>query len=82
MVNEIISDLIPDVTYDPPKSEVKRQKFIRCVLTGNSSPKVHMSTLLQIWFVSCTSICCNNYKQALSERNIAGTKNVEENRDE
>ena len=36
MANEIINDLLPEVSQDPPKSEVKRQKLIECVLTGNS----------------------------------------------
>ena len=36
MANEIINELLPEVPYDPPKSEVKRQKLIECVLTGNS----------------------------------------------
>ena len=31
-----INDLLPEVPYEPPKSEVKRQKFIEYVLTGNS----------------------------------------------
>ena len=37
MVNETIDDLVlPEVFHDPPKSEMKRQKLIKCVLTGNS----------------------------------------------
>ena len=38
MANEIIDDLLPNVTHvhDPPKSEVKQQKLIECVLTGSS----------------------------------------------
>ena len=36
MASEIINDLLPEVPYEPPKSEVKRQKLIECVLTGNS----------------------------------------------
>ena len=35
MANEIITDFHPEVSYDPPKSEVKRQKLIECFLTGN-----------------------------------------------
>ena len=36
MANEIINDLeFQEVPHDPPKSEVKRQKLIECVLTGN-----------------------------------------------
>ena len=31
-----INDLHPEVPYNPPKSEVKQQKLIKCVLTGNS----------------------------------------------
>ena len=36
MANEITSDLIPKVYYESPESDVKRQKLIECVLTGNS----------------------------------------------
>ena len=37
MANEIIDDLVlPEVSHNPPKSEMKRQKLIECVLTGNS----------------------------------------------
>ena len=35
MANEIINDLLPEVPYDPQKPEVKQQKLIECVLTGN-----------------------------------------------
>ena len=35
MVEASINDLLSEVPYDPPKSEVKRQKLIECVLTGN-----------------------------------------------
>ena len=31
-----INELLPEVSYEPMKSDVKRQKFIECVLTGNS----------------------------------------------
>ena len=36
MGNEIISDLLPEVPYEPPELDVKRQKLIECVLTRNS----------------------------------------------
>ena len=36
MTNEIINDLLPEVSHDPLKSKVKRQKLIECILTGNS----------------------------------------------
>ena len=36
MAYEIINDLLPEVSHNPPKSEVKRQKLTDCVLTGNS----------------------------------------------
>ena len=31
-----INDLLPEVPYNPLKSDMKQQKFIECVLTGNS----------------------------------------------
>ena len=31
-----INDLLLGVLYNPPKSVVKRQKLVECVLTGNS----------------------------------------------
>ena len=36
MAVEIINDLILDVSCEPPESDVKRQKLIEYVLTGNS----------------------------------------------
>ena len=36
MAKASIDDLLPDLPYDPPKSDVKREKLIECVLTGNS----------------------------------------------
>ena len=36
MAEASINDLLPEVPYDPPKSDVKRQKLIKCVLTRNS----------------------------------------------
>ena len=36
MANEVINDLLPEVSHDSPKSEVKRQQFIECAPTGNS----------------------------------------------
>ena len=32
----IINELLLEVSHDPPESDVKRQKLIECVLTGNS----------------------------------------------
>ena len=36
IVEASLNDLLPEVPYDPPKSDVKQQKLIECVLTGNS----------------------------------------------
>ena len=36
MSESIINELLPEVHYDPPKSDVKQQKLIKCILTGNS----------------------------------------------
>ena len=36
MVEASIKELLPEVPYDPPKSDLKRQKLTDCVLTGNS----------------------------------------------
>ena len=36
MAEVSINDLLLGVPYDPPKSETKRQKLIKCVLTRNS----------------------------------------------
>ena len=36
MVEASINELLPVVSFHPPKSDVKRQKLIECVLTGNS----------------------------------------------
>ena len=36
MAEASISGLLLEVSYDPLKSDMKRQKLIKCVLTGNS----------------------------------------------
>ena len=36
MTESIINKLLPGVSRDPPESDVKRQKFIKCIVTGNS----------------------------------------------
>ena len=36
IANETINDLLPEVSRDLPKSDMKRQKLIESVLTGNS----------------------------------------------
>ena len=36
MVEESIKELLSEVYYDPPESDVKREKLNECVLTGNS----------------------------------------------
>ena len=36
MAESNINELIMEVPYDHPQSDVKRQKFIECILTGNS----------------------------------------------
>ena len=36
MAEASFTDLFPEVSYDPPKSDAKRQKLIECVLTRKS----------------------------------------------
>ena len=36
MAESIINNLLPGVSRDPPESDVNRQKFIKCIVTGNS----------------------------------------------
>ena len=36
MAEASINDLLPELSYDPPKSDIKCQKLIKCVPTGNS----------------------------------------------
>ena len=36
MAESIINKLRPGVSSDPPESDVNRQKFIKCIVTGNS----------------------------------------------
>ena len=36
MAEEIINELLPEVSHNPSKAEVKWHTLIRCVLTGNS----------------------------------------------
>ena len=45
MAKEIIDDLVLlEASHNPPKSEVKRQKLIECVLTGAISEKKRRRT--------------------------------------
>ena len=36
MTESIINNLLPEVSRDPPESDANRQKFIKCIVTGNS----------------------------------------------
>ena len=36
MAEASFTDLLPEISYDPPKSDAKRQKLIECIVTGNS----------------------------------------------
>ena len=36
MADKLINNLLPEVSHDTSKSEVKQQKLIECILTGNS----------------------------------------------
>ena len=36
MAEESINDLLPEVPYNLLKADIKQQKLIECVLTGNS----------------------------------------------
>ena len=36
MFKSNIKELLPEAPYNPPKSDIMRQKLIECVLTGNS----------------------------------------------
>ena len=36
MAESIINELLLGVSHDPPESDLKRQKLIKCVVTGKS----------------------------------------------
>ena len=36
MAESVINNLLLGVSRDPPESDVNRQKFIKCIVTGNS----------------------------------------------
>ena len=36
MTEASLTDLLQEVSYNPPKSDMKRQKLLECVVTGNS----------------------------------------------
>ena len=36
MAESIFNKLLPGVSCDPPESDMNRQKFIKCIVTGNS----------------------------------------------
>ena len=69
MANEILDDLVLEVSHDPPKSEVKQQKLIECVLTRNCKqylgkliPKNKLtSSVLKIW-INSSAIMKQNFQ--------------------
>ena len=69
MANEIINELLPEISHDPPKSEVKRQKLIECVLTGNNKQYLGKAyTKEQVNKLSAEELgkLFNNYETKLS----------------
>ena len=67
MANEIINDLLPEVSHNPPKSEVKRQKLITCALTGNSKQYLGKAyTKEQVNKLSAEDKLFSNYEAKLS----------------
>ena len=73
MVEASINDLLPEVSHDPPKSEVKRQKLIECVLTGNFKQYLRKAyTKGQVNELSAEEVdkLFSNYKAKLSGQMI------------
>ena len=69
MANEIIDDLLLEVSHDSPESEVKRQKLIECVLTGNSKQylgKVHTEEQINKLSAEELDKLFSNYEAKLS----------------
>ena len=64
MAEASINDLLSEVLHDPPDSDVKRQKFIVCVLTRNSkhsicgrhTPKNKLTSLVLKKWISSLAI--------------------------
>ena len=69
MANEIINDLLPEISHDPPESGAKRQKLIECVLTGNSKlylGKVYTEEQINKLIVEDVDKLFSNYEAKLS----------------
>ena len=59
----------PEVPYDPPKSEVKRQKLIECIFTGNGKQylgKAHIEQQISKLSAEEADKLFSNYEAKLS----------------
>ena len=54
MAESIINELLLEVSHGPPESDVKRQKLIEYVLTGNSKQYLGIEKL--IWKSKLTNL--------------------------
>ena len=80
MVEESIKELIPEVFYDPPESNVKRRMLIECVLARNSNlylGKVHTEEQVNKLSAEEVDKLFRNYKAFTSMNYLLerGTKN-------
>ena len=69
MVLVSINELLPEVLYEPLKSEVKRQKLIECVLTGSNKQylgKVYTEEQVNKLSAEEVDKPCNIYEAKLS----------------
>ena len=73
MAEASINNLLPGVPYNPPKSEMKRQKLIECVLSGNRKQYlVKAYTIEQVNELSAKGVdkLFSNYKVKLSRQMV------------
>ena len=69
MAEESTNDLLPEVSYNPPKSDVKQQRLIECFVTGNSKQYLRKAyTEEQVSKLSAEEVdkLFRNYKEKLS----------------
>ena len=69
MAEASINDLFPEISYDPPESDVKRQKLIKCILTRNSKKylgKAYTEKQINTPTVEKVDKLFSNYKAKLS----------------
>ena len=73
MAESIINELLPEVSHDPLESEMKQQKLIECILTGNSKQypgKAHTEEQVNKLIAEEVDKLFSNYEAKLSGKMV------------